>query len=270
MRFLTGLRAPKVQTLGVDFAGRIEAVGEDVTSFKVGDAVFGFNDLGASSHAEYLAFPANSAIRRVPEGLSFVDAAACLEGGWYAYSFIRRAGGVRLDQRVLINGADGAIGSALLQFCVHFGAAVTAVGNTKNLPLFRSLGASQVFDYTRVHFTTEARAADYDHVFDAVGKSSYGACEHLLKPHGKFSSSEVGRLGQNLFLAPITWAKRGKRVVFPLPVAKGAYLDFVGDLAARGEFHPVIERTYTLDQVREAYDYAASGQKTGNLVLVFE
>lgn len=172
--------------------------------------------------------------------------------------------------RVLINGATGAIGSALLQLCVDLGAVVTAVGNTKNLELVRSLGAHALIDYERHDFTQVADAASYDYVFDAVGKSTFSACKHLLAPKGIYSSSELGPGCQNPLLALLTPVLPGKKVVFPVPVAKGEYLSFIRPLVEQGRFRPMIDRSYPLDQIREAYRYAESGQKTGNIVVRFE
>ncbi len=267
MRLMTGLLGPKLKTLGTDFAGIIEAVGANVTGFTIGQKVFGINDLGAGSHAEYLVVGADSTLWPMPGDVSFEQAAASLEGGWYAYSFLRRAGSIRPGARVLINGATGGIGSALLQFCVDAGADVTAVGNTKNLELLKTLGAGAVLDYERGEFTREAETGAYDCVFDAVGRSTFGATKHLLKPNGLYSSSELGPGCQNLPLAVAGSMLRGRRVVFPLPVPKAEYLAFVRPLLEGKRFRPVIERSYTLDEIRQAYAYAASGQKTGNLVL---
>lgn len=264
MRFFTGLRRPWRKTLGTDFAGRVEAVGPGVTGFQVGDKVWGINDMGIGSHAEYLVASTSDSIARMPAGLSFEDAAACLEGGWYAYSIIDKVS-VRPGSRVLINGATGAIGSALLQMSVHLGATVTAVGNTKNLELLRSLGAAKVIDYERADFTSDDEV--YDYVFDAVGKSTFGACKHLLTPHGVYVSSELGPGCQNVFLTLATPLGGGKRVVFPIPIDRKTYLEALDRLVTEQRFRPVIDRTFTLDSIQEAYAYAASGQKTGNVVL---
>ncbi|XXX87506.1 NAD(P)-dependent alcohol dehydrogenase [Sorangium sp. So ce145] len=264
MRFMTGLRRPRNKALGTDFAGRVEALGSRVRSFAVGDEVWGMNDLGVGSHAEYLVVSAEDSVARMPAGLSFEEAAACIEGAWYAYSITQRAG-LEKDRRVLINGATGAIGSALLQICVHLGATVTAVGNTRNLELLRSLGASRVINYEQSDFTRDDEV--YDHVFDAVGKSTFGACKRLLTPRGVYVSSEPGPGWQNPFLALATPVLGGQRVVFPIPVDRKAFLEVLGRLVAERHFRPVIDRTVTLDAVQEAYAYVASGQKTGNVVL---
>ena len=264
MRFMTGLRAPRLQTLGTDFAGRVEAVGAQVQGFQAGDRVWGIRDMGAASHADYLVMAQDAAVSHMPDGVRFEDAVACVEGGWYAYSFLDKVA-VGAATRVLINGATGAIGSMLLQLCVHRGAAVTAVGNGKNLDLLKLLGADRVIDYERADFTQDGGV--YDYVFDAVGKSRFGACKHLLVPRGVYISSELGPGGQNPFLALLTPALGGKRVVFPIPVPPRAFLDVLRPLVAERHVRPVIDRTYTLDTIREAYAYVASGQKTGAVLL---
>ncbi|WP_437822022.1 NAD(P)-dependent alcohol dehydrogenase [Sorangium sp. So ce1078] len=264
MRFMTGLRRPRTKTLGTDFAGRVEAIGAGIRSFAVGDHVWGINDLGAGSHAEYLVISGGDSVARMPAGLSFEDAAACIEGAWYAHSIIERAA-FKKGGRVLINGATGAIGSALLQMSVHLGATVTAVGNTRNLELLRSLGADRVINYEQADFTRDDQL--YDYVFDAVGTSTFGACKRLLTPRGVYVSSEPGPGWQNPFLAVITPALGGKRVVFPIPTDRKAFLEAMGRLVAERRFRPIIDRTVTLDAIQEAYAYAASGQKTGNVVL---
>jgi NADPH:quinone reductase-like Zn-dependent oxidoreductase len=264
MRFMSGLFAPRTTILGTDFAGQVEAVGKDVTSFRTGDAVWGFNDLGLRSHAEYLVVSARSKVANMPDGLSFDDAAASIEGSFYAYNFIKRVS-IDSNKNVMINGATGGIGSALLQLTKHFEATVTAVGDTENLDLLKSLGADRVIDYLHEDFTQDQET--YNYVFDAVGKSSFGKCKRLLKPNGIYISSELGPNAQNPILALLTPLFGKRRVSFPIPTDVKGFLDFMSDLAGSGRFRPVIDRTYDLKDVREAYEYVVSGQKTGNVLL---
>jgi len=264
MRLFTGLVVPKKQTLGTDFAGRVEAVGARVTKYAVGDLVWGFEQLGASSHAEHLVIAEDAAVAQMPPELDVKDAAACLEGAFYAWSFLNKVE-VGPSVHVMINGATGAIGSALLQLCVDAGGTVTAVGGTKNLDLLRSLGAARVIDYLTQDFTDDT--ATYDYVFDAVGKSTFGRCRRLLKPGGVYMSSELGPGWQNLVLPMITRLLSQKRVIFPIPEDKPGFLARMHKLARSGRFRPVIDRTFRLDSIREAYGYAASGQKTGCVIL---
>jgi NADPH:quinone reductase-like Zn-dependent oxidoreductase len=263
MRFLAGLVRPSKATLGTDFAGQVEAIGAGVSGFAVGDAVWGIDDLGLGSHAEYLVVSQDASIAKLPVGVTF-DACGCLEGGWYAYSMLERSA-LAAGARVLVNGATGAIGSAALQLCVHFGATVTAVGNTKNLRLLESLGAERVIDHEREDFTRDQQS--YDFVFDAVGKSTFGACKRLLGRGGVYVSVELGPGAQNLPLALFTPLFGGRRVVFPFPIDRKRFLELVDPLVARGTLRPVIDRRYPLEAIRDAYAYADSGQKTGCVML---
>lgn len=264
IRLFTGLTKPQKQTTGTDFAGVVEAVGEKVTAFQPGDRVFGLHDNGLSSHAQYLTISANKPIATMPDNCSFQQAAAGLEGAHYAINFINKVS-LKAGQKVMVYGATGAIGSAAMQILKHHGLVVTAVGNTKNLDLLRSLGADTVIDYEKEDFTQVQDR--YPFIFDAVGKSSFGQCKPLLTPDGVYISSELGPGGENLYLPLITKIKGGKRVKFPLPYDIKASVRFVRSLLESGQFQPVIDRSYPLEKIREAFEYVASGQKTGNVVL---
>ena len=267
MRFLTGLFKPKNPILGTDFAGVVEAVGEKVTRFKVGDKVFGFDDNGLSSQAAYLTIPITKAIITIPENVNFTQAAASIEGLHYAYNSINKVD-FKAGQKVLINGATGAIGSAMLQLVVHLGGVVTAVGNTKNIGLMKELGAVKVIDYEKEDFTNDAEK--YDYVFDTVGKSTFGKCKSLLLPKGIYISSELGPGAQNLFYALLTPIFGGKKVVFPFPHKIPESLALVKKMMMDQKFKPVIDRTYPLKEIADAYRYVLTGQKTGNVVITYE
>jgi NADPH:quinone reductase-like Zn-dependent oxidoreductase len=264
MRLLTGLRRPRRDDLGSDFAGEVEAVGPAATRFRVGDRVWGFNDMGLGSHAECLVIGETEAVAPMPNGVEFEDAAASIEGAFYAYNFLNK---VEVDEtsRVLVNGATGAIGSALLQLCKNAGATVTAVGNTANLELLRSLGADAVIDYETTDFTRCGQTFDF--VFDSVGKSRFGRCRPVLARRGVYISSELGPGWQNPFLALVTPMLGGRRVAFPVPTDIRGFLALMKGWLEAGRFRPVIDRRYTLDGIREAFAYVAAGRKTGNVVL---
>ena len=264
MRFFTGLMKPRTQITGTDFSGKIEAVGKKVTHFKVGDDVFGFNDMGLKSHAEYMILNEKDYVRQMPEKLAYKEIVACLEGFHYAYNFVNK---LKIDkgQRVLINGASGAIGSALVQLCKYFEMEVTAVCGSGAVELVKSLGANDVIDYKIKDFTKTN--ATYDYVFDAVGKSTYGKCKNLLAPKGIYISSEPGLMMQNIFLALLTSKFGEKTVIFPIPKAIDNSMDFVKVLIQRNEFVPVIDREYTLEEISEAYEYVLSERKKGNVII---
>lgn len=263
-RFWTGLLRPKHQILGCEFAGVIDEIGQGVTTFKKGDKVFGFNDKTSGGHGEYLTISETDAVTTIPDNLSFDEAAALTEGSHYALVDIRAAK-VERGQHVLVYGATGAIGSAAVQLLKHFGAIVTAVCNTKNVDLVKSLGADTVIDYQTQNFTnTETR---FEFIFDAVGKSSFRQCKPLLTKKGIYISTELGKNGVNILLALTTPIWGGKRLLFPIPSISKEDVQLLKELAENGEFKPVIDSSYKLDEIVEAYKYVETGQKTGNVII---
>lgn len=265
IRAFTGLTKPRDLVPGTDFAGKIEATGKNVLSFMVGDRVWGLQDEGLASQAEYMTIKANKAVAHIPEKISYQEAAASAEGAHYAYNFINKLK-IDNDSKVLVNGATGAIGSAAIQLLKNLGATVTAVGNTKNIALIKSLGADKVFDYQKEDFTQDTER--YHVVIDAVGKSTFSKCKPLLLSNGIYISSELGPNAQNLYLPLITKLKGGKRVVFPLPIGCKRSILFMTDLLAQQKFKPVIDKTYTPEMIIDAYKYVLSGEKTGNVILL--
>ena len=263
-RFFTGLRRPRVTILGNEFAGAVEAVGSGVTSFQVGDRVFGYNGTRFGAHAEYLTMPQDGSLATIPADLTYNEAAASTEGSHYALSLIRKAK-LRRGQDILVYGATGAIGSAAVQLLKHLGANVTAVCASEHLELVRGLGADRVIDYTAEDFTKDEQR--YDVVLDAVGKSSFGRCKRLLKPRGIYLSSDLGPLSQNPILALITPLLRGKKVLFPIPRDNQEMVRYFKGLIESGAFRPLIDRRYRLEEIVEAYRYVESGQKIGNVVI---
>lgn len=266
-RFLTGVVRPRATIMGTEFAGQVEAVGSDVTSFDVGDRVFGF--LGFSgpfgAHAEYVTIPQDGPVAAIPANLTYEQAAPSTEGSHYALSNIRKAK-IRGGQDVLVYGATGAIGSAAVQLLKSLGADVTAVCAAENVELVKGLGADRVIDYTAQDFTKDDQ--EYDVVFDAVGKSSFGRCRRLLKPGGIYLSTEGGPLFMILVL--VTPLFGGKRAMFAFPRLDQATVRHFRELIESGQFKPLIDRTYRLDQVVEAYRYVETGQKIGNVVISVE
>lgn len=266
-RFFTGLRRPRMTVLGNEFAGEVEAVGSGVTSFEVGDRVFGYNGSRFGAHAEYLTMPEDGSLATMPANVTYEEAAPSTEGSHYALSLIRKAK-IRSGQAVLVSGATGAIGSAAVQLLKHLGAEVTAVCDTENVELVRGLGADRVIDYTAEDFTKDQQS--YDVVLDAAGKSSFGRCKRLLKPSGIFLSSDLGPLSQNPLLALVTPLSGGKRVMFPIPRDDQEMVRYFKELIESGAFKPLIDRRYPLDQIVEAYRYVEMGQKIGNVVISVE
>jgi NADPH:quinone reductase-like Zn-dependent oxidoreductase len=267
VRALTGLPRPRVTVLGTEFAGTVEAVGAEVTSFAVGDRVFGFKGLPFGAHAEFMAIPEDGFLATMPAQLSFEEAAPSTEGSHYALALIRKAKVAR-GQDALVYGATGAIGSAAVQLLKQFRAKVTAVCDTEHVGLVKGLGADRVIDYTAQDFTRDTQR--YDVVLDAVGKSSFLRCRRLLKPGGVYLSSEFGPLAQNLVVALITPLGGGKKAMLNLGRDDPRMASYFREVLESGAFRPLIDRRYRLDEIVEAYRYVETGQKIGNVVVSVE
>jgi NADPH:quinone reductase-like Zn-dependent oxidoreductase len=258
-RFMLGLLRPKNRILGSEFAGEVEAVGTNVTRFQVGDRVFGMRN---GAHAEYVCVPESRLVAHVPEGMTFVEAAAVTDGFNQGFGPLERAK-VGEHTRVLVYGASGSCGTAAVQVGKHyFGAHVTAVCNTKNVELVRSLGADEVIDYLKDDFTKSGKT--YDVVFDAVGKHSFVRSRRVLAENGLYLATD--RL-YNFPLALLTKLVGKKKVQFFVerPTQKDVLL--LKELIEAGKYRAVVDRTYPLDDVVEATRYVESWQKTGNVVL---
>jgi len=258
-RFLRGLLRPKHKTLGMELAGEVEAVGAAVTEFQVGDEVFGVKDFGAN--AEFVCIRESAPLAHKPAGMTFEEAAAVCDGAIQALAHLRRAG-VGKGTRILVYGASGSCGTAAVQLARYFDAHVTAVCNTKNVELVRSLGADEVVDYLQEDFTKNGEA--YDVILDAVGKYSFLRCRRSLKPGGLYVFTD--RL-HNLLLALWTSRIGDRRVVFTIPKHTKKDVLFLKELIEAGRYRAVVDRTYPLEDVVEATRYVETWQKTGNVVL---
>ena len=266
IRFVSGLFKPKYEILGCEFSGDVVQVGSQVSDFKAGDRVFGFkdDDYGLGGHAQYTAMPCDGMLQHIPANVSYAAGAAGLEGSHYALSGIR-ATGINEHSQVLINGATGAIGSAAVQIVAAMGARVTAVCAEAHKEKVRSLGAEKVIDYLSEDFT---KIDDqFDVVFDAVGKSRFKLCKRLLKPNGIYTSSELGPYCENPLLALTTKLARGKRVVFPIPSNLKSDVQTIADLMRQNKFEPMVDRTYPLDELADAFRYVETGMKLGNVLI---
>lgn len=263
IRAFSGLRYPKHKVRGMDFAGEVESIGEGVTSFALGDRVFGLAPTESGAHAEYLLVPEDGAIVTMPPGLAFHEAVVA-EGALYANNNLK-AFELALGDTILIYGASGAIGTSAVQLAKSYGAEVTAVVATRHLELARSLGADHVVDYTAEDFTAIGRTFDY--AFDAVGKTSYFQCRRLLKPGGIFSATDLGPWGSNVLLPLWGRIRRRRRVVFPVGSASKDFMKFLKARMEAGEFRAVIDRRYPLDQIADAYRYVLTGKKTGVVAI---
>jgi NADPH:quinone reductase-like Zn-dependent oxidoreductase len=258
-RFMLGVRRPKRQILGQELAGEVEAIGVAVTEFQVGDRVFGMR---SGAHAEYVCVPQTRLVAHMPEGMSFEDAAAVCDGAYQAMLALQAAE-VHEGQRILVYGASGSCGTACVQLARYYEAHVTAVCNTKNLELVRSLGADEVIDHTREDFTKSGEA--YDVLIDAVGKRrSFLQARRSLKPGGVFVPTDGLR---NVALAPLTSRFGKKRMRFHYGRWSKDDLLFLKELIENGRYRAVVDRVYPLEEAVEAHRYVDSWQKTGNVVL---
>jgi NADPH:quinone reductase-like Zn-dependent oxidoreductase len=237
----------------------------------VGDRVFGFDDQGTGSHAQYITISEDKGLTTMPKNLTYEQAAASMEGAHYAYNSIKNSK-VESGQKALVYGATGAIGSAAVQLLKHFDIHVTAVCSTENMGLVKSLGADRVIDYTKEDFAKDEEK--YSFVFDAVGKTSFGRCKPLLEPGGVYISSDLGHMAQNVFLTLITPIIKpmigNKKTVSPMPTDTRGSILLIKKLIEEGRFKAVIDREYPFEQIVEAYKYVEKGQKTGNVVITVE
>jgi NADPH:quinone reductase-like Zn-dependent oxidoreductase len=265
MRLFTGLLKPRASIIGTDFTGEIAATGSAVQSFKVGDKIMGFGGaFTCGSHAQYFLLPelkATRAMVTMPANLNYEQAAGCLEGAVYA-SMQVLGSNPQAGQKAMVYGASGAIGCAYVQFFKSYGVSVTAVCRMEQAALMRSLGAEKIIDYTKQDFTKDDER--YDMIFDAVGKTTFVKCKKLMKKNGIFGSSS-GMI--NFLWILVTPLFGGKKVVFHFSIRIKEALEFIKGLVEEGKFVPVIDRTYPLDKIAEAFTYVASGQKIGNVII---
>ncbi|MGB1318143.1 MAG: NAD(P)-dependent alcohol dehydrogenase, partial [Flavobacteriales bacterium] len=263
-----GLTKPKNPIWGTGFAGVIEVVGSAVTKFKVGDKVFGENIDTMGTYAEYVTVPEDGIVAHLPENLSFEEAAGMCDGGITSLNFLCNLGNIKPGQKVLINGASGSLGTAAVQIAKHFGAEVTGVCSTKNIPLVYELGADDVIDYTKLDFTENENC--YDLIYDTVGVSSFADCCKALKEHGVYASPVLGMplLGQMLASSFIGTKRAKFSATGALPAKEiKQLLGSLIEIIEAGNLKGIIDRTYPLENVVDAHEYVDKGHKRGNVVL---
>jgi NADPH:quinone reductase-like Zn-dependent oxidoreductase len=262
-----GLRKPRVKILGSEFAGEIEATGQDVKRFKKGDQVFGYLGQSMGAYAEYLCMPESGTVAIKPTNMTFEEAAVVPMGAIMALFLLREKGNIQPGHKVLVNGASGSIGSAAVQLAKsHFGAEVTGVCSTPRMELVKSLGADKVIDYTHEDFTQSGEA--YDLVFDVLGKSSYSRVKGSLKQNGRYllASFKMRQLLQMLW----TSMMGGKKVICALAPGSTEDLISVRELIEAGKIKAAIDRRFPLEQAAEAHSYVEEGLKKGHVVIVLQ
>lgn len=267
-RFFLGFFRPRKAVLGTGFAGKIEAIGGDVTNFKIGDRVFGETGLDFGANAEYICMPADGVVANMPANMSFEDAAPACDGAITSLNFLKDLAHVQKGQKVLIIGASGSLGTAAVQLARHFGAQVTGVCSSTNVAMIKALGADRVIDYTKEDFTKSGQS--YDVIYDTVGKSSFTKAKHALTPIGAYLSPVL----KVSLLFQMAWtSKFGTRKAMFSATGLRSVPDLLGLLAElkqlyeSGKLKSVIDRRYPLAQAVRAHAYVDSGRKKGNVVF---
>ena len=266
-RLMLGVFRPRKPILGTEFAGVIERVGEGVTRFKVGDAVFGGAafKMGTGTHCELLAIGEDEAIAHKPEAMSFEEAAGVPFGCFTAGYFLHTLGKVKAAERVLIVGASGAVGCAAVQMAKHAGATVVGVCSSANVELVNSIGADEVIDYTKQDFTDPAVAGEpFDVVFDAVGASSLGACERIMTENGRFLAAVMG---VREMIQMMTNGLRARKLRSGVDPQSPEELERCRAMIEEGAYRSVIDREYAFEEIVEAHRRVDSGRKQGSVVV---
>lgn len=262
VRLFFGLLKPKINILGSVFSGEVERVGKQVKRFNVGDPVFGHTDMSFGAYAEYICLPEDGSLALKPLGISHNEAAAIPFGGVTALHFIKKTI-IKANQKVLIVGASGAVGSAAVQLAKSYGAIVTGVCSTSNIDLVKSIGADNVIDYTKDDFNQNGEI--YDLIFDAVKTISVSNSLKSLARNGVMILSAAG---MPEMLEGLWISMTSKRTVMTGVISHNAAdIIFLRELIETGKFKPVIDRTYPLEEIAEAHAYAETGRKKGNIII---
>jgi NADPH:quinone reductase-like Zn-dependent oxidoreductase len=261
-RMVFGFSKPKVNILGSEFAGVVEAVGAQVTRFRPGDAVFGYRAQNMGAYAEYVCMPESGMLALKPAQMTFEEAATVPYGALTALALLRKVN-LQPGQKVLINGASGSIGAAAVQLAKVYGAEVTGVCGTPRLGFVRALGADKVIDYTKEDFARSGKT--YDVIVDILGKTSFGRGRKALKPNGRylFVSFKMKQLLQML------WTKiaGGQKVICALSSEKPDDLTFIKGLIEAEQYKAIVDRRYPMTQAAEAHCYIEQGHKKGSVVI---
>jgi NADPH:quinone reductase-like Zn-dependent oxidoreductase len=270
-RVASGLRRPKSNRLGTDYAGEVEAVGAGVTQFRAGEDVFGGR---TGALAEYVAARADRGVAPKPPNVTFEEAAAVPIAAITALQGLRDKGQVREGQRVLINGASGGVGTFAVQIAKALGAHVTGVCSTRNVDLVRSLGADRVVDYTREDFTRSRER--YDLILDVAGSRTWSDLRRVLEPKARLvivgapkKAGLLGPLGHILGLR-LASVRGSQKAVFFIAKLTKADMETMRELLASGKVKPVVEKRYPLGQVADAFRYLGEGHAQGKLVVTVE
>jgi NADPH:quinone reductase-like Zn-dependent oxidoreductase len=257
-----GLQKPSINILGNEFAGIVESVGQDVTRFRVGDAIIGFRGQSMGAYAEYLCMPEDGVVTSKPTNMTFEEAAGVPSGGMTALNILQKEN-IQPGQKVLIIGASGGIGSHAVQLAKHYGAEVTGVCSSPRLELVKSLGADHVIDYTQNDFAQSGET--YDLIFDVLGRTSFAHCRGSLKENGRYVLVSF----KSKQLLQMLWTSLGnrKKVVCALAPQSREDLIHLGELIEAGHIKSVVDQCFPLHQAAMAHRYVEEGHKKGHVVI---
>lgn len=267
-RLFLGLTKPKMPIWGTGFAGTIEAIGNQVTQFDINDKVFGESIQNMGTYAEYICIPEDGIISKIPENWSFDQSAGLCDGGITSLNFLFNLTKIKARQKVLINGASGALGTAAIQIAKYFNAEVTGVCSTKNLDLVKKLNADHVIDYTKEDFTLNFEK--YDIIYDTVGSSTFGKCKKALKDGGMYLSPVLNSsLLCNMLFTSLFGNKKAKFTATGMLPQKEIkkLLQLLLKMIERKQYTNIMDRSYSLDQIKEAHLYVEKGHKKGNVTI---
>ncbi|MFK7772482.1 MAG: NAD(P)-dependent alcohol dehydrogenase [Saprospiraceae bacterium] len=262
-RLMLGFKRPRKSILGMELSGEIESIGKDVKLFKKGDKVFAATLQTFGAYAEYICLPEDGPIALKPTNTNYEEAAAIPIGARTAFHYLKKIGDIKPEQKVLIYGASGSVGTYAVQLAKYFGAEVTGVCSTANLELVKSLGADKVIDYTKGDFTKNFET--YDIIFITIDKCPFIACKKALSKNGIYLN--VGRPMKSLQMIWASLTSSKKIVVGKNSPETAEVLIILKKIIEKGQLRPVVDRNYLLDQIVEAHRYADKGHKKGNVVI---
>ncbi len=267
-RIFTGLLKPKYSIPGDVLAGEVISRGNDVSKFEIGDRVYGYTTETLGAHAEYKCLPESAPIIKIPANIKYDEAAGIVDGGHTALVFLKEMGRIASQQKILIYGASGSVGTAAIQIAISCGAEVTGVCSTKNIEMIKSLGVKKVIDYTKNDFTQEDKK--YDIIFDTVAKKSLSQCKSSLTKNGIYLTTypKIEVLLKGLFQSK----SKGKRAFFIAAGMKPATekiknLRSISELMKNGKIKVVIGKRFPMEEIAEAHEYVETGHKKGNAII---
>lgn len=267
-RLFLGLIKPKIKISGTDLSGEVVELGSDTNLYKAGDCIMAATDVGGGAYAEYIVLSEKDSSVKKPASVSHIEASGIMEGALTALPFLRDHANLKSGDSILINGASGSIGTAAVQLAKIMGANVTGVCSSVNTNMVKDLGADELIDYTKSDFTQTSNK--YDIIFDTVGKLDFSKCKSALNPGGKFLSPVLALSVLKQVL--LTKISGNKKVIFAATGLRKKEeiqkdLEYISKLLDEGKIRTIIDRAYSLDQIKDAHEYVETGHKRGNVVL---